>query len=213
MRRESSHQPEEREKDDPRQGTAPGDVKSSTGGSPAGRKLPLLLDVASLSLDGLQELGEVDLLAFVALDERPLRGLAGLIDWRLCGALSRSLRAGHFRGERGESLLVADGSRWARGRIFVHGLGPVSMAAHTGPDGYVFDAMATVARAGASRVATWLPPLGGAPINQLARAAVEAAREQRLEALTFLHTDVRAADRALAVAAETFPGVRLVGAG
>lgn len=176
-------------------------------------RFPLLLDVAPLTLAGLEGLGAVDLLAFVATDERPLRGLAGLIDWRLCGALSRTLREGRFRGERGESLLVADGSRWTAGRIFVHGVGAVAKAAHSGPDGYVFDAMATAARAGATGVATWLPPWGGAPINQLARAAVEAAREQRLESLTFVHPDVRGADRALAIAAETFPGVRLVGAG
>lgn len=195
-----------------REGTVEGRGSAANPPFPLKRQA-LVLDAAPLSLEGIDALAGVDLLAFVALDERPLRGLAGLVDWRLCGALSRSLRAGHFRGEKGESLLTVDGSRWGGGRIFLHGVGAVAKAAHSGPDGYVFDAMATAARAGARRVATWLPPWGGAPINQLARAAVEAAREQRLESLTFLHGDVRAADRALAIAAETFPGVRLVGAG
>lgn len=182
-------------------------------GIPRSRRSPLLLDVAPLSLAGLDALGAVDLLAFVANDERPLRGLAGLVDWRLCGALTKSLREGHFRGDPGEALLSVDGRRLLSRRIFLHGVGSVGKAAHKGPDSYVFEAMAKAARAGATKVATWLPPWGDAPINQLARAAVEAARESRLESLTFLHSDLRAADRALAIAAETFPGVKLVGAG
>lgn len=39
-------------------------------------------------------------------DERPLRGSAGLADWRLCGALSRLIRASRVRGLPGEALLI-----------------------------------------------------------------------------------------------------------
>ena len=39
-------------------------------------------------------------------DERPFRGLAGLLDWRLAGRLSALAKARFLTGERGEVLLV-----------------------------------------------------------------------------------------------------------
>jgi leucyl aminopeptidase len=39
-------------------------------------------------------------------DVRPLRGAAGLLDWRLNGHLSERLREERFTGERGERLLL-----------------------------------------------------------------------------------------------------------
>jgi len=45
-------------------------------------------------------------LAPVFSDVRPLRGVAGLCDWRLNGHLSERLREERFTGERGERLLL-----------------------------------------------------------------------------------------------------------
>ena len=42
-------------------------------------------------------------------EERPLRGAAGLADWRLCGRLSRLIKLGRLRGDNGESLLMPCG--------------------------------------------------------------------------------------------------------
>jgi hypothetical protein len=39
-------------------------------------------------------------------DVRPLRGAAGLLDWRLNGRLSEALRAERFVGDRGDRLLL-----------------------------------------------------------------------------------------------------------
>src|SRR5436305_1045253 len=39
-------------------------------------------------------------------DIRPLRGPAGLLDWRLCGDLSAALREERLTGEVGEKLLL-----------------------------------------------------------------------------------------------------------
>jgi len=75
------------------------------------------------------ELGKWDQVAADALvltvfaDERPLRGAAGLADWRLCGQLSRLLKRERFRGERGEHLLMPPGRRLRFARVFVFGLG------------------------------------------------------------------------------------------
>jgi len=62
------------------------------------------------------------LLPFFA-DERPLRGAAGLADWRLCGRLSRLIRAGRASGERGETVMMPPGRRLPFRRLILFGLG------------------------------------------------------------------------------------------
>ncbi|HTE52898.1 MAG TPA: M17 family peptidase N-terminal domain-containing protein [Kofleriaceae bacterium] len=56
-------------------------------------------------------------------DERPLRGATGLADWRLCGRLSRLIKLGRMRGDRGETLLMPPGRRLPFRRIILFGLG------------------------------------------------------------------------------------------
>jgi hypothetical protein len=55
-------------------------------------------------------------------DERPLRGAAGLADWRLCGRLSRLLGAGRVDGALGETTLLP-GGRLPFTRVVLYGLG------------------------------------------------------------------------------------------
>jgi hypothetical protein len=50
--------------------------------------------------DQLENAPETLVLPFFS-DERPLRGAAGLCDWRLCGRLSRMLQAGRVAGQLG----------------------------------------------------------------------------------------------------------------
>jgi hypothetical protein len=57
-------------------------------------------------------------------DERPLAGLAGLLDWRLAGRLSRLAKQGFLAGEVGELLLVPVRPRLPFDKILVAGLGP-----------------------------------------------------------------------------------------
>ena len=57
-------------------------------------------------------------------DERPLRGAAGLADWRLCGRLSRLIKLGRIGGDAGESLLMPPGRRLPFQRLMLFGLGP-----------------------------------------------------------------------------------------
>jgi hypothetical protein len=42
----------------------------------------------------------------VAVDDRPLRGAAGRVDWRLCGQLSRLVASERFSGKWGEAALI-----------------------------------------------------------------------------------------------------------
>lgn len=74
--------------------------------------------------EGLDALDGVDALClFVAEDDRPLPGTAGYVDWRLCGALSRLLKAGFFTGVKDDWLLLPSDGKLPVPRIFVVGLG------------------------------------------------------------------------------------------
>ncbi|HVI01053.1 MAG TPA: M17 family peptidase N-terminal domain-containing protein, partial [Enhygromyxa sp.] len=57
-------------------------------------------------------------------DERPLLGLAGLLDWRGSGRLSAILRSGFFTGATNEQLLTIGERRWPIDRLVLVGLGP-----------------------------------------------------------------------------------------
>lgn len=56
-------------------------------------------------------------------EERPLRGAAGLMDWRLCGRLSRLLAAGRLTGTAGEVTLLPPRPRLPFDKLLLLGLG------------------------------------------------------------------------------------------
>lgn len=72
--------------------------------------------------DQLESAPEALVLPFFS-DERPLRGAAGLCDWRLCGRLSRMLAAGRVHGKWGETTLYPPGKRLPFARLILVGLG------------------------------------------------------------------------------------------
>jgi len=55
--------------------------------------------------------------------ERPLRGAAGLVDWRLCGRLSRLVAAGRVVGAAGETTLLPPRPRLPFDKLLLLGLG------------------------------------------------------------------------------------------
>ena len=73
--------------------------------------------------DQLDKAPQALILPFFA-DERPLRGAAGLCDWRLCGRLSRLLQGGRVKGSWGETTLYPSGPRLPFGKLVLFGLGP-----------------------------------------------------------------------------------------
>lgn len=56
-------------------------------------------------------------------DDRPLRGAAGLADWRLCGRLSQLVKSQRATGSAGETLLLPPGHRLRFHRVMWFGLG------------------------------------------------------------------------------------------
>lgn len=69
--------------------------------------------------------GRGELLAvYIWEDVRPLRGAAGLLDWRLCGKLSGLIQSGRLAGAEGEQLLLPTAGRLPWRVAMVMGLGP-----------------------------------------------------------------------------------------
>ncbi len=57
-------------------------------------------------------------------DEKPLRGATALIDWRLCGAITRLVHRGRITGIFGETLLMSPQKHSLPSKILIFGLGP-----------------------------------------------------------------------------------------
>ncbi len=127
------------------------------------------LSVHDIGLEALDGLKGVDTLClFVGEDERPLRGVAGFIDWRLCGALSRVLQAKFFTGTPGDQLLFPTEGRLPMDRIFVVGTGKGSALAGEGLGKVLASAATMLNRAKAESVALEVP--GQAVVDDAARA-------------------------------------------
>jgi hypothetical protein len=163
----------------------------------------LRIEVGDASLASLDAL-KVEALALLIGPERPLRGLAGLADWRLCGALSNAIRSGHFAPEMEEALLLPSSGRFPPGRIFCFGL----PAAPLGAGGFAAAArraLGALARAHCRSFATSLPVLPEVPVARLwleesLRHPVEA--EVILGEARALRRDLEAARQALLADAE-----------
>jgi hypothetical protein len=57
-------------------------------------------------------------------DVRPLKGLAGELDWLLCGSLSRLILMNKLRGAPGDMALLTSQGKVPAQKIFLLGLGP-----------------------------------------------------------------------------------------
>ena len=83
----------------------------------------MALTVLPLDLARWDETSRDCLVLPVFKDDRPLRGAAGLADWRLCGRLSRLITAQRATSEQGETLLLPPGRRLKFKRVMWFGLG------------------------------------------------------------------------------------------
>lgn len=129
------------------------------------------LEVADLSLAVLDAL-DVEALALLVGPERPLQGLAGLVDWRLCGALTRALQGGLYAGSPGEALLLPTGGRLPATRVVALGLpAPLRADAFAAAARH---ACQVLSRAGCSSFAAALPAVEGAEPAQVAGLWLEA---------------------------------------
>jgi hypothetical protein len=140
----------------------------------------------------------VDALAlFIGEDERPLRGLAGLCDWRMCGSLSRVLQGGFYRGTSSEVMLIPTKRRLPAPRLFLFGVGRRDEPGDRMP-GLVPKAFDVIRRAGGRSLGMALPWDGMALESSVAIwASAAATARQRLDRAV-LFGEARALQRGLA---------------
>jgi hypothetical protein len=154
------------------------------------------IEVAELSLATLDAL-DVDALALLVGEERPLQGWAGLVDWRLAGSLTRTLVAGLYAAGPGEALLMPSAGRLPVARVLAIGLAPEG-----GEAGFAASArrLCEVAvKAGAGSFATAAMPLKGVTGLEACRAWLRAASEVPGDRLVLLG-EVRSLSADLAAA-------------
>ena len=136
------------------------------------------LSVLPLDLSRWDETARDTLVLPVFKDDRPLRGAAGLADWRLCGRLSRLVKSNKATAEAGETMLLPPGRRLRFNRVLWFGLGDAK--------GYTDDRfrkdlawiLGVVTRAGVKDWALQLPGRASGLIG--ARRAVEIILEDQL---------------------------------
>lgn len=73
--------------------------------------------------DSLARVGAEVAVAGFFRDQRPLRGGAGLADWRLCGFVSRLLLDARVTGEPADAILTSTHGRLRAARLLLVGLG------------------------------------------------------------------------------------------
>lgn len=83
----------------------------------------MALSVLALDLARWDETARDCLVLPVFKDDRPLRGAAGLADWRMCGRLSRLLKSNRATADQGETMLLPPGRRLRFGKVLWFGLG------------------------------------------------------------------------------------------
>ena len=83
----------------------------------------MALSVLPLDLTRWDESARDCLVLPVFRDDRPLRGAAGLADWRMCGRLSRLLKSNRATADAGETMMLPPGRRLRFKRVLWFGLG------------------------------------------------------------------------------------------
>jgi hypothetical protein len=129
------------------------------------------LSVMPLDLSRWDETARDCLVLPVFRDDRPLRGAAGLVDWRLCGKLSRLLKANRACADAGETILLPPGRRLKFTRILWFGLGDAKGYSEERFKKDLAWMLAVVGKAGVKEWAVQLPGRSSGLIG--ARRAVE----------------------------------------
>jgi hypothetical protein len=141
------------------------------------------IEVAELSLATLDAL-DVEALALLVGEERPLQGLPGLVDWRLAGALTRTLLDGLYAAGPGEALLLPTAGRLPVARLVALGLPPEP--GEGGFEAAVGRLCELAVKAGATSFATAALPVKGVSGAEASRAWLRAAAAVRGERLVLL---------------------------
>ncbi len=143
----------------------------------------MALSVLPLDLARWDETKRDTLVLSVFRDERPLRGAAGLADWRMCGRLSRLVKANKIGAEANETMMLPPGRRLAFSRILWFGLGE---SKGYSDDRFRKDLARIVEVVSKANITDWaLQPPGRASGLIGARRAIEIMLEESISEKTF----------------------------
>ncbi len=117
------------------------------------------------SLEALDTLEADTVILFVADDERPPRGVTGLVDWRLAGALSRLSARGWLIGKEGELCLSPGRARLAGARLLLCGIGAGPELSELILQRAVKQACEALSQLDCKSLACGLPDLGKDPVG------------------------------------------------
>jgi hypothetical protein len=109
-------------------------------------------------------------------DVRPLRGAAGLLDWRMCGRLSALVAAGKVTGADGEQTLFPSANRLPWRLVLALGAGPRAEFSDKRLQATVRRALKAIKGLGARRLALALPAREGERATTGAAAALTPRR-------------------------------------
>ena len=121
------------------------------------RRHDRLLEPTLQNLDALQADA---LVVGLCSDVRPLAGVLGMVDWRLCGRVSRLLERGVITGDEGERVLMPTLGRIPPPRLFFFGWGRASGSTSQAAD-RVAAMVELIERARVERVAFAFPEPAG----------------------------------------------------
>lgn len=121
-------------------------------------------------------------------DVRPLRGAAGLLDWRLDGRLSALIVAGNLSGALDEQLLIPPQTRLPWRMALAVGLGPAAAFDEARATRVLGRTLVTMRGLGLARLAIALPGREGE--RMAARVALPLFLKQAEETLPGIVTDL-----------------------
>ena len=130
-----------------------------TSAPPSQGPRPVPLTAIGLDLPALDHVKDDALVALIFTDDRPPRGLAGLIDWRTDGTISRMSAAGRISGDDGECTLFSTSNRTGCGFILFVGLGKRSGLGSAEMRNAAAVVREKLERAGVKTFAFSIPPL------------------------------------------------------
>lgn len=124
-------------------------------------------------------------------DVRPLKGLAGELDWLLCGSLSQLLMTNRISGSLGDAALLTPRGKLPVQKLFMIGLGPGKAGSTDSVRAFARNAAESVLASGAGRMALEYVPSsasGEEPHVQAIKAGLaEGGRGRRLDVTLLVH--------------------------
>lgn len=94
-------------------------------------------------------------------DVRPLKGLAGELDWLLCGSLSHLLIASKIRGSLGDAALITPRGKIPVQKLFMIGMGPGKESSPQSVQAFAKKAASSLLDAGITSAALEYIPASG----------------------------------------------------